>query len=149
MQAENFPHHAAENQTFGAVVGELVSSVKDVLKSEVDLVRAEVKDAAPEIGKHSAQAALFGALLAISVFPFLAFLVIGLGNIMDGRYWLSSLIVAIVCAGVGGFMAYRAYKKIKNEDLKFPRSQRSFERISETLTGKVHELKNMSAGRTV
>lgn len=149
MQAENFPHHAAENQSVGSVVGELISSFKDVLKSEADLVRAEVKDAAPNIGKHSTQAALFGALLAISVFPFLAFLVIGLGNILDGRYWLSSLIVAIVCATVGGVMAFRAYKKIKDEDLKFPRTQRSFERITETLSGKVQELKSVSAGRTV
>lgn len=149
MQAENFPHHAAENQSVGSVVSDLVSSFKDILKSEVDLVRAEVKDAAPSIGKHSAQAAAFGALLALSAFPFLAFLVIGLGNLLDGKYWLSSLIVAIVCAVVGGIAALRAYKKIKNEDLKFPRTQRSFERISETLSGKVQELKSVSTGRTV
>lgn len=149
MEAENFPRQAAERHSVGEVVGELATSLKDIVRSEMDLVRAEFREAAPNLGKHTAQAAAFGALLALSVFPFLAFLVIGLGDLLDGRYWLSSLIVAVVCAVVGGLMATRAYKKIKEHDLKFPRTQRSFERITDTFSRKVRELKSTPAGGTV
>lgn len=118
-----------EGHTVGEVVAEVGTSAKDLVKSELDLARAEIKQSAAEVGRHSAQAAIFGTLLMLSAFPFLAFLVIGLGRILNGRYWLSSLLVAVVCAAVGGIMAYRAYKKIKHTDLSLPRTR---EKVEET-----------------
>lgn len=131
-----------EHYSIGQVLREVGASAKDLLHSEADLARAELKEATSRLGKHSAQAAVFGAMVAISVLPFLAFLVIGLGNILDGRYWLSSLIVALVCAGVGGFFAFRAYKKLKAQDLTLPHTRRSLERGKDAVVDRVSEVKS-------
>ena len=85
-------------------------------------IKNEIKNTVSRVGKDSAQAVLFGALLSLSVFPFLAFLIVGLGKLMGDQYWLSALVVAAVCAGVGGTFAYRAYRRIKEEALILPRS---------------------------
>lgn len=125
----NFLPKDREGHSVGEVLAELGSSAKDLVKSELELARAEIKQSASEVGRHSAQAAIFGSLLMLSVFPFLAFCVIGLGRVLDGRYWLSSLLVAIVCAAVGGIMAIRAYQKIKQTDMSLPRTR---EKVEET-----------------
>ncbi|MFL5813926.1 MAG: phage holin family protein [Bdellovibrionia bacterium] len=138
---EKFLPRDSEGHSVGEVVKEIGTSAMDLVKSEIDLARAEFKESATYIGRHSAQAAMFGALLAISVFPFLAFCVIGLGNVLDGRYWLSSLIVAIVCAVVGGAMAYRAYNKMKKADLSLPRTRETLQQEKEMVVDKTQDIK--------
>lgn len=122
-----------EQASYGAVLKEVGTSAKGLIESEVDLVKAELKDTGDRLQQHTAQAAIFGALLAISVFPFLAFLVIGLGRLLNDQYWLSSLIIAVVCAAVGGSMTYSAYKKISQEDLTLPRTRESLEHNKEVI----------------
>ena len=48
----------------GSVFRELTSSAKNLIQSEVWLAKVELKDAARHVGRHSAEAAAFGALLA-------------------------------------------------------------------------------------
>ncbi len=138
-----------ESRSYGSVISELTDSLKGIVKGEMDLIRSEVSAAAPNIGKHSAQVAGFAALLVLSAFPLLAFLVIGLGEILNGNYWLSSLIVGLVCAGVGGFFALRAYKQIKDQDLKFPASQESLRRVTHVVSEKVKEVQEVAKRRIV
>ena len=130
-----------EDHSIGEVLGEIGSSAKDLIQSEVDLARAEMRELAIHLGRTSAQTAFFGALLMMSVLPFFAFLVIGLGKALDGNYWLSSLIVSVVCAAVGGVMTYRAYQKIKQQDLTLPRTRESLQYESDAVAGKAQELK--------
>jgi hypothetical protein len=130
-----------KQETYGEVIREIGSNVKNVAKSELELVIAEYKEASKDLTKHMTQAVIFGALLAISVLPLLAFLVIGLGDIMNGQYWLSSLIVAVICAVVGGTFAYGAYKKLTTEDLKFSHTKNSVDKIVRTTQKKVGEVK--------
>lgn len=130
--------------SFSSVIRDLAGSAKDLFHSEVGLVRAEMSDSARRIARHSAQAAIFGAFLALSVIPFMAFLVIGFGELLDGRYWLSSLLVAILFAAVGGTMTYKAYEKLKEDDLTLPKTRQSLEEIKSTVTGEQDELSRLS-----
>lgn len=132
----------SHDQSIGSVVREVTESMKDLVQSEVNLVVAEVKESSQYLGKHSAMAAVFGAILALSVLPFLAFLVIGLGNILGGNFWLSSLIVATLCAVIGGGVAYREYKKIKNYDASLPTTRHSLERSRSIVSDKTQEVKS-------
>lgn len=134
------------NRSFSSVVRELGSSAKDLIQSEINLMTAELKHVGRDVARHSAQAAAFGALLALSIFPFLAFIVIGLGDLLDGRYWLSSLIVAIVCAVVGGIFAYRAFKKIKEDDLDFSHTKYGFNKGMNAVSGKFEQVKDAARG---
>jgi len=132
---------------FGTVLKEVGTSLRDLVQSEMDLVMTEVKDSTRKLSRHTGQLAIFGALLAISVFPFLAFVIIALGRALDGRYSLSSLIVAIICAAVGGIFASRAYKKLQEEDLTLPVTRRNFEREKEAVNEKVEDLKDATRRR--
>lgn len=112
------------------------------------LIQAELRDSVGSVKGHIGQAAAFGAITAVSVLPFVAFLVIGLGRVLNGNYWLSSLIVAVVCAALGGSLAYRAYRKLSSEDLVLPRSREGLERGKEAVSEKVHELKDIGKRRS-
>jgi hypothetical protein len=90
-------------------------------------MRAEIEETGAHLGRHTAQAAIFAALLLLSVFPLLAFLVIGLGKLLNNQYWLSSLIIGVLCAGIGGVFGYRAYTKIRELDLTLPHTRDSIE----------------------
>jgi hypothetical protein len=137
-----------EGHTPSEIIREIGSSAKDLVQSEIDLARQEIKVTGSRLAKHSAQGAIFGALLSLSVLPFLAFLVIGLGRILNDQYWLSSLIIAAVCAVVGGIFTYRAYQKIKEEDLTLPKTREGIERGKEAVSDKVQDIKNTPYRRT-
>lgn len=147
MQNKNVRPIVKEEPSIGSSLREVGNSVKDLLQSEVNLAKTEMREASQSFGRHSAQAAIFGGLLAVSVLPFLAFLVVGLGRVMNGNYWLSSLIVAVICAAVGGSFAYRAYQKMKQDPISLPRSRESLERSKDVVTDRVKELQNTKPGR--
>ncbi|MEZ0391974.1 MAG: phage holin family protein [Pseudobdellovibrionaceae bacterium] len=146
MYTDSFTQPDGEVKSYGSIIRELGMSAKDLIQSEISLMTAELKHVAQDVGRHSAQAAAFGALLALSVFPFLAFVVIGLGDLLDGRYWLSSLIVAVICAAVGGPLAYRAFRKIKENDIKFTHSKAKLQRGLEAFSGKIDQVKDAARG---
>ena len=89
----------------------LGSSTKDFIDSEINIVMAEFKQSMSSFTSHITQAAAFGGLVAISVLPLLAVLVIGVGELLGHRYWLSSLLVAVACVAIGAPFAYRSFKK--------------------------------------
>ena len=145
-QQDQRPNPAYQERSYSSVLNDVISSGKDVLRSEINLFMTELKQLQPNLTKHIAQAAIFGGLLVISVVPFLAFLVIGLGEILDGRYWLSSLIVSILCAAIGGVCARRALVKIKNEDLKFSQTKRSIQEALQVTNITIDKVKTASKG---
>ena len=149
MDTETYDRYDAGNASLGQVLRDIGLSAKDVIRSEVDLLKEELKESANKVGKHSAQVVMFGLLFALSIVPFMAFLVIALGEILDENYWLSSLIVSLLFAAVGGAMAFRAYRKIKTEDVSLNHARDGWGREIETLKEKINELKMATQRRTV
>ena len=135
--------------TFGELLKELSSAVTTLVKNEAFLLKEEIKQTGSRLARDSAKAAAFGALLALSVLPFIAFLVIGLGDLMGGRYWLSSLIVAVVFAAVGGIFAMKAYRDIKDHDLELPHVKHTLEREREMINHTISEVKDATHRRAV
>jgi hypothetical protein len=133
-------------QTYSAVMKELGSSAKELIQSEVNLMVAELKWSGQRVGVHLGQVVLFGFLMALSILPFLAFLVIGIGDWMGDQYWLSSLIVALACVVIGGPLALRAWRKLKEEDLSLPHLKSSFERERAVAIQKMEDLKHAMKG---
>ncbi len=135
-----------DNPSYASVLREVGQTAKDLVRSEIQLLSLEIKNATQKISKHSAQAAIFGGLVVLSVFPFLAFIVIGLGRLLNDRFWLSSLIVAVVCALAGGLLAMRAYRKIKSEDLDLSYTKSSFKREMAAVQDKANDIKTALRG---
>lgn len=138
--------HPHTEASYGQILREVGISTKDLVQSEIALIKAEMKEATQKASTHLTQAVIFGALLVLSAFPLLAFFVIGLGNLMGGRYALSSFIVAAICAVVGGSMALRAYKKLKDEDLQLPRTANTLSREGQIVEDKVEDVKDAAKG---
>jgi len=124
MQNEQF---SKSEQSYSSLVKELLSSSKELISNEITLAKEEFRETASGFFKHALEVAAFGGLVALSTIPLMAFLVIGLGELLGGNYWLSSLLVGIVCAGIGGALAYRSFQKIKESDLDLPRTRRTLE----------------------
>jgi hypothetical protein len=135
-----------ESPGYGNIIKDITESTKELVQGELDLIKAEVRTVLPRIAKHSSQAILFGVLCALSVFPFLAFLVIGLGDLLNGKYWLSSLLVAIAFAAIGAPFAIRSFKKIKEEDIDFTRTKRTMNRGVNVVQEKLKEVVDAAKG---
>jgi hypothetical protein len=147
MPADNISNQTGnDNFSYGSIFRELGHSTRELIRNELTLVTTELRQASKNLVDHSTQAAIFAGLLMISVFPFLAFLIIGLGDLLEGRYWLSSLIVAAVCALVGGPLAYRAFRKIKDRDLGLPYTMETLDQGAHVVQRKLDEIKHAAKG---
>ena len=135
-----------KDTTYGAVLNEVISATKDVFLSEVNLFFTELQQIQPRLIKHMTQISVFGMLMALSVIPFIAFLVLGLGELLNGQYWLSSLIVSFVLMLVGAPLVLQALAKIKNEDLKFTQTKRSLQDILQVSNKSFDKIKTGSKG---
>lgn len=115
-------------------------SLKSVLRSELHLAKAELKDTGTKAARYSLRTALFGAIAILSVLPFLSFLVIGLGGLLNHNYWLSSLIVSVVMFAVGGSVAYLMFKRVKQIDFRLENTRDSVVTQLKTVDRKLHEV---------
>src|SRR4051812_21847307 len=85
-----------DRRSFGQVAGDLSTSLKNLVQSEIHLAKAELSDSVGRTASHLGMTAAFGAVAALGILPFMAFLVIGLGRLLNDNFWLSALIVSIV-----------------------------------------------------
>lgn len=131
---------------YGEILREIIDSTKDLVSSELALVTAEMKHVAKATSRDLSKVVAFGTLAVLSLLPFIAFLVIGLGELLDHRYWLSSLIVAVVFAAVGGFFAYRSLKKVTDQDLDFSATKNSLRRDKYVIQSNVERVKTAVKG---
>lgn len=147
MQQEQ--RSSQELGSYAAIVREIALSTREVIRNEWILAKEEIKGTAARLRSHSLQLAIYAGIAVMSIPPFLAFLVIGLGEILDGRYWLSALILSAVFAGVGGTMAYLTLNKIKERDLQLPRTRETIEKELHVVSDKIDDVRNATKRRAV
>lgn len=140
------PSRVADQVSYTALVKEVSITAKDIVGDELALIRAELKEVGPRATRHSLEAVVFSSLAAVGVLPFVAFLVIGLGNILEGRYWLSSLIVAGAFFAIGVPLALRAIRCLKELDLSFPKSRQGFKRSVEAVSKTAKAVQDAAEG---
>lgn len=117
------------------------------LKTEVEKSTTHLGKLTADLGKMTALAAIGGGLLAISVLPALAFLVTWFARMLDNNFLFSFLIVAALCAAIGGRMTFLIYNKVKRQDFSHPKSPESIDRSSGTMHRKKEELRDISKRR--
>ncbi|HEX8154959.1 MAG TPA: phage holin family protein [Thermoanaerobaculia bacterium] len=102
---------AESERTLGQIVKDLTADVSTLFRSEIALLKLEIKDAAAKLGGG---AGLLGAALFLGLFG-LAFLfvTITLGLVALGvPAWLSSLIVTVVLLGAAAALGLMGKKKL-------------------------------------
>lgn len=142
MQTEKIPHEERPRSTFGSLFRDLGASAKNLIRSEVELALAELKENINEVSSLTQRAMFLGVLAAASLIPFFAFLVIGLGELLEGRYWLSSLIVTVVWALATGVPAYLAYRRLKDHQLGMPRTKAQLAHHQRVVKDQMENLKD-------
>lgn len=99
--------------SLGELFRRLTSDTTDLLRSEVELAKAEARETGTRLAKDAARIGIAAAMALVGMLALSAFLVIALGLALDGRYWLSSLIVGVAAAGVGYVLLQSALRDIR------------------------------------
>jgi hypothetical protein len=103
-------NYATENRSLGQIVKELTADFSTLFRSEVALLKLEVKDTVTNLGGGIGMfaGAVFVGLLGLAFL----FVTIVLGLVALGvPAWLSSLIVTVVLFAVAGVLAFLGKKK--------------------------------------
>ncbi len=98
-------------RSLGSIIKDLTADLSNLFRSEIALLKLEIKEAIAKLGTGGA---MLGAALFLGLFG-LAFLfvTITLGLVALGvPAWLSSLIVTIVLLGAAGVLAMMGKKKL-------------------------------------
>ena len=99
-------------RTLGTIIRDLTADLSLLFRSEIALLKFELKDAATKLGSGAAlmAGALFCALIAIAFL----FVTITLGLVALGvPAWLSALIVTLVLFAAAGLLAMLGKKKLE------------------------------------
>jgi len=100
-------------RSLGTIIKDLTADLSNLVRSEIALLKLELKDSASKLGGG---AALMAAALFLGLFG-LAFLfvTITLGLVTLGvPAWLSSLIVTVVLLAAAGILVMMGKKKLEN-----------------------------------
>jgi hypothetical protein len=107
---------------------QLASDGGDLVRNEIALAKLEMRDMAREVALDSARLGVAVALAMTGALALVAALIIGLGNLLDGRYALSALIVGVVVLAIGGLLARSGVAGLKNA----PRPDQTARSVKET-----------------
>lgn len=106
----------------------LFSELGELLRSEANVVKMEVQESMRAMLVSSVKATVAAGVALLGVLSLLAFLIIGLGDLIAGEetqataFWVSALIIGIIFTAGGAYFAMRFGKQIGAE-ASLPRSQ--------------------------
>ncbi|MBC7691612.1 MAG: phage holin family protein [Methylotenera sp.] len=128
------------DSSLASILKDVISSTTSLIRSEIHLAKVELKISVKDAQKRAITLGLCGVMGVMGLTSLLAFLVIGLGDLFGGRYWLSSLIVAAAFLAPSAMMALRAVKGFE-QDVAFPEIKESFARDRQVLEQSVSRIK--------
>jgi hypothetical protein len=108
------------DRSFAAILKDIVGNIQEIIRAEMRLARAEVRE---EIGKAKRASRLMaiGALFCVMAFPFVLLAGVHLlANVVD--FWLAALIVGVSTAAMGGALAAVGIGQLKLVTLPPPRT---------------------------
>lgn len=84
---------------------QLAAQGTDLVRGEVALAKLEMRDMARDVALDSAKVAGALALAFAGALALVTAAIIGLGNLLDGQYALSALIIGVAMLAIGGILA--------------------------------------------
>jgi hypothetical protein len=104
--------------SLGELFRQLAQESGTLIRQEVALAKAEMRENVRSLTKDVAMLAAGGGVLLVAALVFTAFLVAGLGDLMGDEYWLGALIVGAVYALIGFVLLNKGKKGLRNDSLK-------------------------------
>jgi uncharacterized membrane protein YqjE len=105
-----------DDRSLGELFSELSRQTSTLIRQEVALAKAEIKEKGSEVGKDVGMMAAGGLLAYAGLLALIATIIIILAEFMD--WWLSALIVSIVVLGIGGMLVQRGMSALKQTNMK-------------------------------
>ena len=130
---EESSHEKAEHASIGELVGDISQGLTTLLRQEVELAKAEVRESATRAGKAAGQ---FGAA-ALAGWMTLLFLSIAvwewLSGVLDSRGWAAVIVMAVwgIAAAILAAMGRRTTQQIQG----LPRTTETAKRVPDALKG--------------
>ncbi|MBV9111102.1 MAG: YihY family inner membrane protein [Gemmatimonadetes bacterium] len=111
------PPEPADARSLGELLRRLGTDSAALVRHELALARLELRRSARALAGDTARVAIGGAVAAIGALLLLEALVFGLGDLAGRRYWLSSLVLGVLLAIVGGVLLATALKHARSRSI--------------------------------
>ncbi len=100
-----------DDRSIGELFAELTKETTTLVRQEVRLAKTEMTQKASEVGKDVGFLGVGGALAYAGLLAIIAGIILALGEIIP--LWVSALVVGLVVAAIGGFLAWRGLNALK------------------------------------
>lgn len=128
------------DQELGPLFSQLAQDSTALIKQEIALAKAEVKETIGQTVNGSVKLAVAAALAAVGGLVLTAFLVLLLGDLL-GNYWLAALIVGVVFAAIGGVLAMAGLRRFREMTVAPEQTIESLKEDRDWAQAEVRELK--------
>jgi uncharacterized membrane protein YqjE len=134
------PRPAAAEPSLGDLFRQLSQDSTTLIKQEVALAKAEVRESVKRIGRSAAMI-LVGAMLAlVGLLALTAFLIVLLGDLM-ANYWLAALIVGLLFVVIGALLASTHLKRIQETDIKPEQTIQTLQEDKQWIQSEIQDVK--------
>lgn len=138
----------AGEPSLGELFGQLSSDAQHLIRKEVELAKAELREAGTTLAKDGAKIGVAVALALLGAFAATAFAIVALGDLLD-NYWASALIVTVVLLGAAAFLARSAMNDIRQRGVKPTETLETLREDADWAKREVRSLKHdLTAQRT-
>ena len=112
IQGSHETYEKGEVSSIGAIIGDVANDLSTLMRQEVALAKAEVRQSVRQTANGAAKLGVAAALATVGALVLTAFLVLLLGDLLD-NYWLSALIVGLAFLIIGGLLAMSGMRKLR------------------------------------
>ena len=109
------------DESVSSLLKQISTDSTHLIQQEIALAKVELKESVSAVGKTAAQLGIAIGLALPGMLSLVAFLVIGLGDLID-NYWASALIVGVAFLVVAAILAKRALGNLKGGKLGVPQT---------------------------
>lgn len=117
METQTRSGTPSRERSLGELFKDLATESSHLVRQELTLARTELRRSTGELKQHITRLAIGGAFAAVGGMVLVAFVVALLGDLLGGEYWLGALIVGLVMVGIGGWLALRAVRAMREVSL--------------------------------
>ena len=104
--------------SLGELFKQLSGDTSELIRKEAELAKVEMREMGSALATDAAKIGAAAGLAMIGAFALTAFLILLLGNLFGGAFWLSALLVGLVALGIGAVMGRNAVNDVKERGLK-------------------------------
>lgn len=102
----------------GDLVRRLADDGRSLLRQEIALAKLELRESVISFARGSLFLAVGLLLLGVGMIVLLVFVILALGGLLDGQYWLSTLIVGASLAALGAILLLVGKRRMARGGLK-------------------------------